>query len=159
MTGIYLLLGSNLGDREQLLRQARNLLTVHIGPILNQSSLYRTEAWGMEQSPAFLNQILLIQSKASPTEILEQILNIESSLGRVRQRHYVDRTIDIDIIYYNKLVLEQPDLVIPHPRISLRRFVLEPLVEIAPSFVHPVLQVTNSQLLKQCLDPLLVTRL
>ena len=152
MTGIYLLLGSNLGDRELYLTVAKKQLVQSIGAIQTMSSLYQTEAWGMDQAPAFLNQVLLINSDQQPQKILQESLKIESGLGRIRQQSYVDRTIDIDILYYGDLVLNEPDLVIPHPRISQRRFVLTPLTEIAPEFVHPVLKKTNSQLLEQCQD-------
>ena len=152
MTGIYLLLGSNLGDRELYLTVAKKQLEQSIGAIETMSSLYQTEAWGMGQAPAFLNQVLLINSDQQPQQILQESLKIESGLGRIRQQSYVDRTIDIDILYHGDLVLNEPDLVIPHPRISQRRFVLTPLTEIAPEFVHPVLKKTNSQLLEQCQD-------
>ena len=159
MTGIYLLLGSNLGDKRHYLMQARNQIGQRLGSVIKQSSLYQTDAWGMQSSPAFLNQVLLINSNRAPLALLNEILLIETSLERIRQSEYVNRTIDIDILYYHDLVLNHPELTVPHPRISQRRFVLTPLAEIAPKAVHPVLQETNLQLLKQCTDPLMVTRL
>ena len=159
MTGIYLLLGSNLGDKRHYLMQARNQIEEHLGSLVKQSSLYQTEAWGMHSSPAFLNQVLLIDSKKAPLVLLNEILKIEASLERIRQSEYANRTIDIDILYYHDLIINHPELTIPHPRISQRRFVLVPLAEIAPEVVHPVLQATNLQLLNHCTDPLTVTRL
>ena len=159
MTGIYLLLGSNLGDKRHYLMQARNQIEQRLGSVVKQSSLYQTEAWGMQSSPAFLNQVLLIDSKKTPFALLNELLKIEASLERIRQSEYVNRTIDIDILYYHDLIINHSELIIPHPRISQRRFVLVPLAEIAPKAVHPVLQETNLQLLKKCTDPLAVTRM
>jgi 2-amino-4-hydroxy-6-hydroxymethyldihydropteridine diphosphokinase len=139
--------------------QARNQIEQRLGSVVKQSSLYQTEAWGMRSSPVFLNQVLLVDSKKAPFVLLNEILKIEASLDRIRQPEYANRTIDIDILYYHDLIINHPELTIPHPRISQRRFVLEPLAEIAPKVVHPVLQETNIQLLMQCTDPLAVTRM
>jgi 2-amino-4-hydroxy-6-hydroxymethyldihydropteridine diphosphokinase len=158
MTGLYLLLGSNLGDRVKNLEDARSLLQTELGPVVKSSSIYSTEPWGMTNAPAFLNQVLLLACQTEPLKILDVVLEIETRMGRTRQQGYQNRTIDIDILYLNDLVYEDQQLVIPHPRISERRFVLQPLVEIAPYFIHPVLQLTNRQLMDQCQDQLFVRR-
>ncbi len=157
MTGIYLLLGSNLGDRSSHLDKASKLISQQLAPISQESSRYRTEAWGMSDAPTFLNQVLAIDTGLKPLAILANILKIEIMMGRNRQEGYQNRTIDIDLLYYGDTVFNHPVLSIPHPRISVRRFVLKPLVEIAPEFVHPVLGLSNLQLLDRCMDSLSVT--
>lgn len=159
MTGIYLLLGSNLGDKLQHLSEAGKLIDRHIGRIVLKSSCYHTEAWMMPGAPSFLNQVLRVDYALAPLKVLEAILKLEALMGRTRQVGYQSRTIDIDLLYYDDLILDHPDLIIPHPRISERRFVLEPLVEVAPEFIHPVFGSTNRQLLDKCPDPLSVTRI
>ena len=159
MTGIYLLLGSNLGNRKQQLREAQQLLELRVGKVQNTSSVYSTEAWEMNDAPDFLNQVLLVNSSFEPLIVLKKILKIETDLGRARNAGYENRSMDIDILYYGDLILNHHELIVPHPRIPQRRFVLEPLAELAPEFVHPQLGLTNQQLLNQCTDPLMVSRL
>ena len=159
MTGIYLLLGSNLGDREQCLLIAQQQLAQQVGKVQAISSIYQTEAWQMNSAPDFLNRVILVNSSLEPLKVLTEIIHIETGLGRVRRQGYQNRIIDIDILYYNHLVLNHPELTIPHPRISQRRFVLEPLAEIAPNFIHPQLRLTNRQLLDLCRDKLSVVKL
>lgn len=157
MTGIYLLLGSNLGDKASFLASARKLIGNNIGPISLKSSLYCTEPWGMAKTPAFLNQVLWLKTSLLPHQTLEQMLEIESGHGRKRTELNQDRTLDIDLLYYENQIIHDKYLTIPHPRISERMFVLKPLVEIAPDFIHPILGLTNQQLLNQCTDPLSVS--
>jgi len=159
MTGIYLLLGSNLGDKVQHLAEAEKLIDAQLGPVVLKSSCYQTEAWMMPGAPSFLNQVLLVDCTLEPLKVLEEILKLEALMGRTRREGYQSRNIDVDLLYYENLVLDHPDLIIPHPRISQRRFVLEPLVEVAPDFIHPVFGITNRQLLEKCPDPLSVTRI
>lgn len=161
---IFLLLGGNLGDREQNLLEAKKYISLQIGKIELTSSIYQTAAWGVENQPSFLNQVIQVSSSLSPQEILTQIEDIEKKLGRKRFQKWYARTIDVDILYYENLVLVETenttkqikDLKIPHPFLQERRFTLVPLVEIAPHFVHPVFGKTNNTLLEECLDTLQV---
>jgi 2-amino-4-hydroxy-6-hydroxymethyldihydropteridine diphosphokinase len=154
MNGIYLLLGSNLGDRIAYLAEALTLLEQEAGELKAQSSLYETAAWGNTQQPAFLNQVLEISSSLSPTELLEKTQSIEARLGRVRHEHWGPRSLDLDLLYYSDTVLETPALSLPHPQLHLRRFTLVPLCEVAPLLVHPLLKKNNLQLLQECPDQL-----
>jgi 2-amino-4-hydroxy-6-hydroxymethyldihydropteridine diphosphokinase len=154
----YLLLGSNMGNSKQMLARASAYLAKKAGQVLRQSKLYSTAAWGNTEQPDFLNQVLVIQTQLDAPTLLKTILAIEKQMGRVRTVKNAPRTIDIDILFFNKQVIQQPDLVVPHPHIPNRRFVLVPLNEIAPAFVHPVLQKNIHQLLLQCTDPLAVKK-
>jgi 2-amino-4-hydroxy-6-hydroxymethyldihydropteridine diphosphokinase len=153
MNKVYLLIGGNMGDRLANLQAALILIEKEAGEIVLQSSIYETEAWGLKEQPAFLNQAVLIESQLSATTLLSILQKIEQSLGRKREIPLGPRTMDIDIIYFNDIVLSENNLTIPHPSLQERNFVLIPLVEIAPLFMHPQLQLTNSQLLAICKDP------
>ena len=159
MKGIYLLLGSNLGDRKEILKMARRHIGLSIGNIIQSSSIYATKAWGVEDQPDFLNQVVEVESEHTPEEILLQVNSIEEKLGRVRKIKWQSRIIDIDILYYGSLILNTQDLVIPHAENQNRNFVLAPMVEIAPDFVHPVFLRTQQQLLNTCTDGLEVKKL
>ena len=137
----YLSLGSNLGNREKYLEQARTFLK-ELGKIKKESSVLETPAWGKTNQPNFLNQVILIETKLFPHDLLKECQKIENKLGRERKVKWGARTIDIDILFYDNLVLNEENLTIPHPYISEREFVLEPLNEIAPDFVYPVLGLT-----------------
>lgn len=155
----FLLLGSNLGDRKQLLDAARVRLEILAGKVISKSAVYETAAWGKTDQPAYLNQALAIETALDPALLLTTILAIEKSLGRVRKDIWEPRAIDIDILLYGDSVVNQPDLVIPHAAMAERRFVLTPLAEIAEEVVHPVLKQSIGQLLTACKDELLVQRL
>jgi 2-amino-4-hydroxy-6-hydroxymethyldihydropteridine diphosphokinase len=159
MNEVYLLTGGNIGDRLNYLSQARSEIARRCGEIENESSVYETAAWGNEQQEAFLNQVLKIRTEQTPSQVLKTILQIEEYLGRKRELKYGPRTIDIDILFFNNEVLNQPGLVIPHPQIQNRRFVLVPLNEIAPGKLHPLFNKTIGQLLAECPDPLTVNKL
>jgi 2-amino-4-hydroxy-6-hydroxymethyldihydropteridine diphosphokinase len=156
---IFISLGSNLGQREQHLAQARQQISREIGPIVTSSSLYETAAWGKLNQPAFINQVLEIQTLIQPEDLLNKIMELEQAQGRVRHERWGARTIDIDILFYGDKQINTSALTIPHPQLQSRMFVLAPLGEIAPDFMHPVLQKTISQLLDECPDELEVKRL
>lgn len=150
----YLLLGSNLGDRKLMLKNAAAVISQKIGVIESYSSIYETLAWGIEDQPAFLNQVIKVETSLHPQKLLTTINGIEKELGRVRHQKWGERLIDIDILYYNEDIIETENLVIPHPEIINRRFTLIPLAEIAPNYVHPVIKKNQTALLEICKDKL-----
>lgn len=158
MDKLYLLLGSNLGDRCGYLEQARRLISAEIGPLTGLSALYETEPWGIKDQGRFLNQVVCLNSDAEPQFLLGIILDIEQRIGRVRSGIRNDaRTIDIDILFYGDHVICSPELSIPHPLLHTRRFTMVPLNEIAPQLFHPVLKKRVGELLGLCEDPLMVS--
>ena len=159
MSMIYLLLGANLGDRLSQLSNAFGEIEERIGSVIKHSALYETAAWGREDEPSYLNQVLCVITNLAPHELLKTIHEIESYLGRTRQLRWESRLIDIDILFYDEIILDDRDLVIPHPYIHKRKFTLVPLTEIAPEYRHPVLLKTVKQLLRELDDPLEVIRL
>ena len=154
MDKIYLHTGSNIGHRENNLEQANELIVAHIGPIKMQSGLYETEAWGLTDQPNFLNQALEIESGLSASEVMEQIINIELKMGRVREQKWAPRLIDIDILFFGDQIIKTKELTVPHPHMHKRNFVLVPLLEIASDFVHPEFNLSIRQLYKLSIDPL-----
>lgn len=158
MNKVFLLIGGNIGDRLQNLHQAIALLSATCGPVIQQSAVYETAAWGKTDQAAFLNQALLLTTSLTPQELITTILSVEEQLGRRRMEKNGPRVIDIDIIFYNDLVMQVPNLTIPHPQLQNRRFVLVPLQEVAPAFVHPVFLKTITELLEDCKDNLAVKK-
>ena len=157
MNEVYLLLGSNEGNRMQWMQRAIDMLSAH-GTIALQSSVYETAAWGIEDQPGFLNMVVLLQTMYTPTRLLTEIHIIEQALGRQREVKWGPRTLDIDILLYNNEQVEFPSLIIPHPFLHLRRFTLVPLAELIPTHIHPTLNRTITELLKDCPDQLEVQR-
>jgi len=155
----YLLLGGNLGDRVANLKKAIELLNDKVGGVLSVSSLYETAAWGKTDQPAFLNQAVALKTRLSALEVLELALNIEQELGRVRKDKWGERLIDIDLILFGDQVINIPDkLQVPHPHMQHRKFVMEPLAEIAPDVLHPVLGETMLSICRNISDPLEVKK-
>ncbi|MCF0065373.1 2-amino-4-hydroxy-6-hydroxymethyldihydropteridine diphosphokinase [Dyadobacter chenwenxiniae] len=157
--GIFLSLGSNLGDRQATLASAREEIAKRIGTISGESSVYETEPWGLADQPAFLNQVIRVETALAPEEVLRIILDIEHELGRVRHERWGARVIDIDLLYYNALVLDSASLTLPHPRLQDRLFNLIPLTEIAPDFINPLLKKTSLELLQMCTDDGVVSKI
>lgn len=146
MTQAYIGIGSNLGDRTSYCKRALDEIA-GFSRITKVSSLYETDPVGKEDQPEFINCIAEIQTDLSAQDLLKKLNLAEEKLGRVRHEKWGPRTIDLDIIFYGNLVINEENLEIPHPRAHLRRFVLEPLCEIMPDFIHPKLGLSASQLL------------
>jgi len=155
----YLLLGSNLQDPKQQLKQAVKTIGKKVGKVMRSSALYETAAWGKTNQPNFLNQVLVLETSLDPFALMNTILEIELEMGRVRNRKYDARIIDIDILFYGKEIIKAEQLIIPHPMMSERRFVLTPLNELAPRFNHPVYKISIHQMLEECRDKLAVKKL
>ncbi|MBA3828513.1 MAG: 2-amino-4-hydroxy-6-hydroxymethyldihydropteridine diphosphokinase [Taibaiella sp.] len=159
MNTAYLLLGGNEGDTTLYLQSAYGLISASCGAIIQYSPVYQTAAWGLQEQPDFLNQVIAIHTTLSPFILLEKIQDIEKELGRQRTIKWGQRTLDIDILLYDDVVIDTPLLTIPHPSTPMRRFTLAPLAAIAPAYVHPVLKKTIQELLDECPDPLPTLRL
>lgn len=158
MAIVYLSLGSNFGDRIGYVQQATSLLGASDGiVIVRTSAFYETEPWGMNSENWFVNAVLEIKTTLSPQKLLEECLRIENQLGRKRSDNgYIDRTIDIDILFYNKDIINDENLVVPHKFVHLRAFTLVPLLELIPNFEHPVLHKTISELHSDLENPEMV---
>ncbi len=155
----FLITGGNLGLRTEHLHLAATAIADICGPIQRASGIYETKAWGYTHQPDFYNQVLLIKTELDAFELLKNILDIEIKMGRERLIKMGPRIIDIDILFFNNEIINTEKLQVPHPRIVDRRFVLEPLYEIAPEFVHPIYNQTISTLLDVCSDELAVHKI
>lgn len=132
---VYFSLGSNIGNRKRLIRNAIEMLGIHVGPVLRQSSLYETEPWGFSSPNMFMNACVCCQTMLEPRQVLRVAQGIEKELGRTGKTvdgNYCDRVIDIDILLYDDIHIDEPDLKIPHPLMKQREFVMKPLKEILP---------------------------
>ncbi|WP_375585377.1 2-amino-4-hydroxy-6-hydroxymethyldihydropteridine diphosphokinase [Cyclobacterium xiamenense] len=155
MHRVILGLGGNQGDRLSLIREALDRLLRKM-VLLRSSGVYETEAWGGNSQEAYLNQVLALQTEMDPLTTLRFLQQVEHALGRRRGDKWGDRTMDIDILYFDDRLIDTDTLQVPHPQLPFRKFVLVPLTEILPDFLHPALQVSNRDLLAACRDPLSV---
>ncbi|MEI7727087.1 MAG: 2-amino-4-hydroxy-6-hydroxymethyldihydropteridine diphosphokinase [Bacteroidota bacterium] len=180
MKDVFILLGSNRGDRQSFIAKALAMIKSEAGTVTRMSALYETEPWGFDDSTPFLNQVVEIETKLAPDDLLEKLLTIEAQLGRIRPfdgcgcgvpislkpgketeknkiNTYSGRTIDLDILFYNQRLVFTDRLMVPHPRLHERKFTLVPLNEIAAEFLHPLFKKTISKLLHECKDQSKVT--
>ncbi|MBP3713858.1 MAG: 2-amino-4-hydroxy-6-hydroxymethyldihydropteridine diphosphokinase [Phocaeicola sp.] len=149
MSTVYLGLGTNLGDKEVQLRTAVNEIEKRIGRVMTLSAFYTTTPWGFTSEHTFLNAACALETSLNPYELLSVTQDIEKNLGRKHKsvdHHYTDRLIDIDILFFDEIIIHEPGLQIPHPLLTKRDFVLKPLVEIAPDLVHPINHLTIRKL-------------
>ena len=153
MNVAFLGIGTNLGDKENNLSAAIAGIEEKIGKIVKSSSVYATESWGFKTEDEFLNMVLKVETNLIPSELIRRIQMLEASSGRVRsEKQYSSRVIDIDILFYDDLVINEKSLKITHPLLHGRKFVLVPLCEIEAEMIHPVLNKTIASLLKSCKD-------
>jgi len=159
MNVAYLLIGGNLGNRSANLQNALYQIEKNCGKILDLSAIYETAAWGLTNQPSFYNQALILETNLTPNALMEELLSIETNMGRIRSLKLGPRIIDLDILLIDQLILDTELLTLPHPSMVQRRFALLPLAEIAPNLVHPILQKTIQELLMDCKDELDVQKL
>ena len=159
MNTAYLLAGSNMGNRTAYLQQATKIIEEQCGSIIARSHIYETAAWGVLDQPSFYNQALAVQTLLQPGQLMKTLLDIEATIGRLRVEKMGPRTIDLDILLIDDLVLNTPLLTVPHPHLTERRFALTPLAEIAPALIHPIINKTITELLAACSDMLPVQQL
>lgn len=155
----FLSLGSNLGDRQTNLRLSIELLERFDLKIIKLSSIYETAAWGLTDQPAFLNQVIEVETEFLPGSLLMLCQEVEAQMGRQRVKKWGPRNIDVDILIYEDEIMDEDDLMIPHPFMHERRFILVPFCEIAPDLEHPVYDKTIKTLLKDCEDKLEVKKI
>ena len=158
MNKTYLLLGSNIGNSKSSLAKASAQIKSQIGAITRQSGLYSTAAWGNTKQPDFLNQVVIVETELTALQTMQTILTIEKKMGRVRTVKNAPRIIDIDILFFNKEIIDQAELTVPHPQIQNRRFVLIPLNQLSPNLKHPLFKKNVHQLLMHCPDKLNVKK-
>jgi len=152
MSKVYFSIGSNKGNRSQLINEAIDKIDISIGRVELKSSIYETQSWGFK-SNNFYNVCLLIESSLSVESIFNKILKIEKDMGRLKSGNkYSDRCIDIDILFVEDIIVNNKNLIIPHPRLHLRNFVLTPMLDIAPDLIHPILNKSIKQLELECDD-------
>ena len=152
MNTVYIQLGSNIGERESFISKSMEQIEENIGEIITESSVFETIPWGNKNQNNFLNTVIKIRTPFDAFKILQKSQEIENNLGRERVDKWGERTIDIDILFYNNEIINTTKLIIPHPLIQQRKFVLVPLSEIAPNYMHPILKKSISTLLSECKD-------
>jgi len=155
---VFLSTGTNIGNRQANLDEVNKRISQTVGTVVAQSGIYETEAWGLTDQQDFYNQVLLIHTPLSPTTLLQQCHLIEEEMGRKRKKKWGPRLIDIDVLFYNDMVIDQEGVQIPHPRLHLRNFVLLPLCELNADWVHPLLNKKMHLLLQECQDDLQAKR-
>ena len=149
---IFLGLGSNQGDRELNLKNSIKLLNSKAGKVLNTSRIYESEPWGVKNQNYFLNQVIEIETHIDPIDLLNICKNIEYDMGRNPEIRWGKRVIDIDILYYQSRVINQKKLIIPHKLMHERKFVMIPLNDLNENHLHPILKITNKEILNNCID-------
>jgi 2-amino-4-hydroxy-6-hydroxymethyldihydropteridine diphosphokinase len=159
MNTVYILLGSNMGNSKAQLLLAAEKIEEKIGEIIKASSLYSTEAWGKKEQPNFINQVLIVKTSLEASNLIKIVLAIEEGMGRKRTTKNAPRIIDIDILFFNNEIINTQNLVVPHPEIHNRRFVLVPLVELSPFYMHPSIKKSMSELLLTTKDNLNVQKI
>ena len=160
MNTVYLSIGTNLGQREENLKRAIKMIGAEAGFVQALSSVYETEPWKMTTNNLFLNMAIKIETALNPHILLKTLLEIENNMGRSRESSgYSSRIIDVDILFFNDLIINDKNLIIPHPFIPHRRFVLEPLAEIAPQLIHPDSGKSVESLLESCTDSCVVRKI
>lgn len=159
MKGKYLILGSNIGDRISSLQAALIKIETDVGRVVRTSSIYATEPWGFKDQPGFYNQVIEVETDYNAIDTLNKLLSVEKSMGRTREKKWGERIIDIDILYFENQIINTANLTIPHPGIPDRKFVLIPLCELIPDNIHPVLKISNADLLKATNDNLSVEKI
>ncbi|MEZ5196112.1 MAG: 2-amino-4-hydroxy-6-hydroxymethyldihydropteridine diphosphokinase [Bacteroidales bacterium] len=153
MSEVYILIGGNLSDRERALTFAISEISKNIGKITLTSSIFESEPWGFSSPDLFLNQVVKVQTILTPKATLKKLQEIERLYGRARHSgNYESRTIDLDILFFDDLMIHERDLHIPHPRLHMRKFTLSPLVEIAGDYVHPFIRKSMNDLAAECTD-------
>jgi 2-amino-4-hydroxy-6-hydroxymethyldihydropteridine diphosphokinase len=160
MSKVYILLGTNLGNKRENLIDAINRIHQSGQIIIKESGVYETAPWGFQHPENFYNQVIAIETYLAPEKLMQTLLTIETDMGRSRKSaNFEARIIDIDILLFDNLVITSEIVTIPHPRMHLRRFTLVPLCEIAPSIIHPVLKCSINTLLLHCRDTSSVEKL
>ena len=147
-----LLLGSNSGDRVDYINKAMSFIQKLAGKITLESAFYQTSPWGFTDQPDFLNKVVVVETYSEPLKLLQTFKSIEKELGRINNEKWKQRCIDIDILFYDELIFNSDELIIPHPLLHKRRFTLVPLNEIMPGFTHPLLKKKTNELLNDCED-------
>ena len=153
---IFLGLGSNQGDRELNLKNSIKLLNSRVGKVLNTSGIYESEPWGVKNQNYFLNQVIEIETHIDPNDLLNICKNIEYDMGRKPEIRWGKRVIDIDILYYQSKIINQEKLIIPHKLMHERNFVMIPLNDLNENHLHPILKITNKEILNKCIDSCIV---